>query len=225
MSIFCQRSLDFLYFNYKHNSKAWYHEHREDFARYLSIPFRTLVEQMAPHMLEIDSQIITEPKSVVSRLYKDLRFAKDKSCLYRDHMWLTFMRGTSESSGLPGFFFELSPYGFRYGCGYYMAGAQSMSAIRELALNDSLSFQKAKKCYEEQSIFTLVGEDFKKPHYPDYPEDMRLWLEKRDMCFIASSQDIDMLFSDDLATQLAEQFALIKPLYDLMISAESLAKK
>ena len=75
MTPFCQRSLDFLYFNNKYNSKAWYQEHRDDFKQYLSLPFTDLAVALAPAMLKIDGQMLTEPKSIISRLYKDLRFA------------------------------------------------------------------------------------------------------------------------------------------------------
>ena len=225
MTTFTQRSLDFLYFNHKYNSKLWYQEHKEDFKQYLSFPFRDLVTAMSPRMLEIDEQMITEPKSIVSRLYKDLRFAKDKTSLYRDHMWLTFMRGANAMCGLPGYFFELSPYYCRYGCGYYMADAKSMASLRNLILSNAPVFQKAKECFENQSIFSLVGETFKKPRYADYPEDLSRWLEKKDICFIANSTDIDLLFSPNLADVLCDRFETIKPLYDLMMTAESLAER
>ena len=225
MTPFSQRSLDFLYFNHKYNSKLWYQEHKEDFKQYLSFPFRDLVTAMSPRMLEIDEQMITEPKSIVSRLYKDLRFAKDKTSLYRDHMWLTFMRGTNAMCGLPGYFFELSPYNFRYGCGYYMADAKSMASLRNLILSNAPVFQKAKECFENQSIFSLVGETYKKPRYADYTEDLSRWLEKKDICFIANSTDIDLLFSPNLADVLCDRFETIKPLYDLMMTAESLVER
>lgn len=225
MTTFTQRSLDFLYFNNKYNSKLWYAEHKEDFKQYLAVPFRDLVTAMSPRMLEIDDKMITEPKSIVSRLYKDLRFAKDKTSLYRDHMWLTFMRGTNTGCGLPGFFFELSPYRFSYGCGYYMADAKSMTSLRNLILSNSPDFQKAKECFDKQSAFKMVGETFKKPRYADYPEDLSRWLEKKDICFIADSTDIDLLFSCNLANVLCEQFEMIKPIYDLMMTAESLTER
>ena len=225
MTTFTQRSLDFLYFNNKYNSKLWYAEHKEDFKQYLAVPFRDLVTAMSPRMLEIDDKMITEPKSIVSRLYKDLRFAKDKTSLYRDHMWLTFMQGTNAGCGLPGFFFELSPYKFSYGCGYYMADAKNMTSLRNLILSNSPDFQKAKECFDKQSAFKMVGETFKKPRYADYPEDLSRWLEKKDICFIADSTDIDLLFSCNLANVLCEQFEMIKPIYDLMMTAESLAER
>ena len=225
MTTFSQRALDFLYFNNKHNSKAWYAEHKEDFKQYLYAPFYELATQMTPDMLRIDADFIVEPKSIISRLYKDLRFAKDKTSLYRDCMWLTFMRDKNQMYGLPGYFFELSPYSFRYGCGYYCADAKSMASMRNLVLSNSKSFQKAKECFENQDIFDFVGETYKKPHYPDYPQDVSLWLEKKDMCFIAKSHDIDLLFSADLAITLCKQFEMIKPLYDFMMLAESMAER
>ncbi len=214
-----------MYFNHKCNSKLWYQQHKDDFKQYLSVPFRDLATAMAPRMLEIDEQMITEPKSIVSRLYKDLRFAKDKTSLYRDHMWLTFMRGTNVMCGLPSYFFEVSPYNFRYGCGYYMADAKSMASLRNLILSNSPVFQKAKECFENQSMFSLVGETYKKPRYADYSEDLSRWLEKKDICFIANSTDIDLLFSPNLADVLCDRFEMIKPLYDLMMTAESLAER
>ena len=224
MTPFCQRSLDFLYFNNKYNSKAWYQEHRDDFKQYLSLPFTDLAVALAPAMLKIDGQMLTEPKSIISRLYKDLRFAKDKTSLYRDHMWLTFMRDKNVC-GAPGFFFEISPYNFRFGCGYYMADAKSMASLRNLILSNAPVFQKAKECFENQSIFSLVGETFKKPRYADHPEDLSRWLEKKDICFIANSTDIDLLFSPNLADVLCDRFETIKPLYDLMMTAESLTER
>lgn len=225
MTTFSQRSLDFLYFNHKHNSKAWYQQHKEDFKTYLSSPFHDLAVSLAPSMLQIDSQIITEPKSIVSRLYKDLRFAKDKTSLYRDHMWLTFMRGTNAGCGLPGFFFEVSPYNFQYGCGYYMADAKSMASLRNLILADSPVFQKAKECFDNQTSFKMVGETYKKPRYQNYSEDLQQWLERKDICFIATSFDVELLFSSNLPAHLAHEFESIKPIYDLMMTAESMTER
>ena len=70
-----------------------------------------------------------------------------------------------------------------------------------------------------------MGETYKKPRYADYTEDLSKWLEKKDICFIANSTDIDLLFSPNLADVLCDRFETIKPLYDLMMTAESLAER
>ena len=67
MTTFTQRSLDFLYFNNKYNSKLWYQEHKEDFKQYLSIPFRDLVCEMSPRMLEIEGRITVQNAPTASK--------------------------------------------------------------------------------------------------------------------------------------------------------------
>ena len=66
MTTFTQRSLDFLYFNNKYNSKLWYAEHKEDFKQYLAVPFRDLVTAMSPRMLEIDDKMRTQKHRVAT---------------------------------------------------------------------------------------------------------------------------------------------------------------
>lgn len=106
-----------------------------------------------------------------------------------------------------------------------MADAKSMASLRNLILSNSPAFQKAKECFETQTDFSLVGETFKKPRYADYPEDLSRWLEKKDICLIANSTDADLLFSDKLADFLCDKFESIKPVYDLMMTAEALVER
>lgn len=227
MTYFCQRSVDFLYFNHKHNSKTWYAEHREDYKEYLLRPFQDLTVALAPTMLSIDEQFIVDPKigGTISRIYKDLRFAKDKTSLYRDVMWLTFIRDKNCNHGLPGYFFELSPYMFRYGCGYYCADGASMKSARNLILQNSKTFSDAKQCYENQDVFKMYGECYKQSHYPEQPECVREWLDRKYIGFIAESRDIEQLCSPSLSDMLAQRFLSIKPIYDFMMTAESLAER
>lgn len=222
---FCQRSIDFLYFNHKHNSKAWYAEHREDFKKYLSVPFCDLATALEPTMRQIDPKIICNPKAngTVSKLNKDLRFAKDKTCLYRDTMWMTLMREKSFDLCQPAYFFEISPYRVRYGCGFYWEDGATVKTVRKLILENAPIFQKAKECYDSQNEFTLFGEEYKKDMFADAPEGAREWLNKKYLCVIAQSQDIDFLCSPDLADNLARKFLQIKPIYDFLSTAQEIA--
>lgn len=221
--MFTQRSLDFLYFNHKYNSKTWYAGHKEDFNEYLVKPFCELVSRLAPTMLSIDPLFIVEPKidKSISRIYRDMRYASD-GYLYRDRMWCTFLRDKKLYDGLPGFFFELSPYGFRYGCGYYRADGESIKNFRQLILDNSPEYQNALACYKNQSLFTLYGERLKTSKYPDLPQDAQEWLMLKNAGLLTESTDINLLFSENLAEILAERFLSVKPFYDMLAKAEAL---
>lgn len=219
--MFCQRSIDFLYFNHKNNSRQWYAEHKDDYKKYLVKPFEELVCALTPSMLKIDGRFITEPKVnyTISRLYRDLRFSADKT-LYRDHMWLIFARDKKLYNGVPAFYFELTPYNASYGCGYYSADNSSMQSFRDLIIKDSPIFKEAFECYKSQTTFKLEGECYKTNKYPQYSSDIQDWLNRRTVCFISKINDTDFLFSPDLADTLAKEFTSIAPLYRMMIEAE-----
>ncbi|MDE6302927.1 MAG: DUF2461 domain-containing protein, partial [Clostridia bacterium] len=160
--MFTQRAIDFLYFNHKYNSKSWYQEHKDDYKEFLVKPFVELVEALTPTMLSIDDKFIVEPKvdRTISRLYRDMRYASD-GYLYRDRMWCMFARDKKLYNGLPGYFFEISPYGFSYGCGYYQADGQSVKNFRQLILDNSPEYKAAMKSVKNQNVFSVYGETLK----------------------------------------------------------------
>lgn len=219
--MFTQRTLDFLYFNHKYNSKAWYQEHKADYQEYCVKPFAELVTALTPTMLSIDDKFIVDPKvdKTISRIYKDMRYSSD-GYLYREKMWFVFLRDKKLYNGLPGYFFEISPYGFTYGCGYYQADGQSIKNFRQMILDGSSEYKKALACYKAQSVFKIYGDDLKISKYPERTQEEQMWLNKKNIGLEARSQNIDLLFGVNLAETLAEQFLSIKPFYDMMLKAE-----
>ena len=71
----------FLVENRLHDSKPWFEAHREVYNKTVLEPLRGLVREMAPVMLTIDSELITQPAvgKTISRIFRDTRFSKDKS--------------------------------------------------------------------------------------------------------------------------------------------------
>ena len=219
--MFTQRALDFLYFNHKYNSKTWYQEHKDDYKEFLVKPFVELVEALTPTMLSIDDKFIVEPRidRTISRIYRDMRYATD-GYLYRDSMWCMFARDKKLYNGLPGYYFELSPYRFQYGCGYYQADGQSVKNFRQLILDNSPEYKAAMKSVKNQSVFSVYGEMLKTSRYPDYPPEAQDWLDRKNIGLLTESKDIDLLMSENLADVLAKQFLSVKPFYDMMLKAE-----
>lgn len=222
--MFTQRSLDFLYFNHKYNSSEWYNEHKQDYIDYLLTPFKQLVEALTPAMLSIDPQFITEPKvdRAISRLYKDMRFSKD-GYKYRENMWCLFIRDKKLYNGLPGYYFDLSPYSFSYGCGYYQADGESIKNFRTLVAEDSKEFRAARKCLQNQNYFSLYGNEIQLPKkYAALPDSSKKWLSLDNLGVSAECKDADLLFSDALPEFLAERFKDIIPFYQLLLKAENM---
>ncbi len=216
-----QKTLEFLFRNRMEDSREWFNEHREDYREYVLGPLARLVEDLAPGMLKIDPQFITEPKvdRCISRIYRDVRFSRDKS-LYRENCWVIFIRDKKLYNGLPAFYFEVDPAQFAYGMGYYQASSASMQSIRNLILAGTPAFKQSLKAYKNQDIFRIEGECYKRSKYPDQPEELREWLDRKSLSFNASNVNKKILFSDSLGDFLLEGFRKLAPVYHFLLTAE-----
>jgi uncharacterized protein (TIGR02453 family) len=218
---FSKASIEFLVENRLQDSRDWYKDHKDRYNKVLLEPFVELVDRLAPDMLEIDPQLITEARidRTLSRIYRDTRFSKDKM-LYRDNMWLVFMREKKLYEGLPAFYFDMSPQEFSYGMGYYQASTASMEAIRRLVLADAPAFLVADNAFRNQTVFGMEGDSYKKSRHPNASENQRDWLDKKSISFNHHSDDQDVLFSDRLASVLLEGFRILAPIYEFLCLAE-----
>ena len=219
-----QATLDFLFTNHMNDSREWFIEHKDDYYRLVVEPLAELVIRLTPGMLKIDRRFITEPKidRTISRIYRNMRIQQNRSRgRYRPNCWIVFTRDKNLYHGLPAYFLELDPAGFTYGMGYYQASTETMRTLRAMLLAGEPAAKKALKAFEKQSVFTLEGEDFKRPHYADKPANLRPWLEKRNFSLLRESQDFDLLFSEQLADVLLEQFQAIAPVYDLLCAVDA----
>ena len=152
-----KETIEFLMENRVRNSRSWFLEHRAEYEKFVRRPLLELSERLAPAALGVDPQVAVSPVGrTISRINRDTRFSHDKS-LYRDVMWCVFERRGEEGCP-PGLFFEFSPDGFRYGCGYYCVPIAYMDALRELVLRDEPSYLAARRAYEKQKLFLLEGE-------------------------------------------------------------------
>ncbi len=215
--------MDFLFENSLNDSKAWFDGHKADYKRYVTEPFAELVNRLSQTMLGIDDKFICDPRKI-SRIYRDARYSKGKS-IFRDYVWYTFSRTRDAYRSLPGFYFSISPRGFDYGCGYYYAASATMQAMRELIINGDKSFVKALKAFEDQNVFELYGDMYKRGKYPDESEKKRNWLERKNIGLSCESKDFKLLFSDKLTEKVAADFKAVAPVYEFFMLADEKAKQ
>lgn len=219
---FSPDALRFLFENKINDSKTWFEEHRSQYKEYVYNPFVELVLELAPAMIEIDSKLITTPSKLISRVRRDTRFTKDKS-MYRDNAWLVFLRDKSQMSTSPCFWFEINQRGSSYGAGYYGATTESMSRMREMIINGHPAFLKALKCYESQNEFSIGGDMYKRSKFPGQPENLRQWLDRRNIFFECVQKDFELAFSRELPDILKKGFNALKPIYDFLCAVEYIA--
>ena len=223
---FSDKTTEFLFENRVTDSRLWFEEHRGEYEALVLEPLRQLVRDLTPAMLEIDPFFCCEPKigKCISRIFRDTRYSRDKH-IFRDAMWISFARSRIIAGGSPGFFFEVSPRGLMWGCGYYQASPETMDAYRQLVLQGDKRFLAAQRLLKKRPDLCLSDERYKRSKFPDAPEALRQWLDLKNVCLLASG-DVDALLpSPELPEVLAADFKAMRPLYELLMKAESMTVK
>ena len=76
--------------------------------------------------------------------------------------------------------------------------------------------------YKGQKIFEIGGTFYKKDHYPDSPEEDKIWLNSRNIFLFCGSKDFDLLYSEKLPEKIGKDFLKIAPVYNFFMKAEQL---
>jgi uncharacterized protein (TIGR02453 family) len=89
--IFTRATFQFFRDLARNNKKVWMDANRERYQEFVVEPFRRLLEEVSPTVLQLDSRFDTTGRSGsnFSRINRDIRFAKDKTP-YRAQMYLKF---------------------------------------------------------------------------------------------------------------------------------------
>ena len=216
---FSAKSQDLLFEVWSRNDRDWYHENKGDIKSYVMEPFAQLVRDLQPTMLEIDPLMDCSEKRI-ARVYRDARVIGNGP-FFRDHIWCTMGRGKDLMYGYPPFYCELSAREFRYGMGYYLPAKETLESIREMILSEDKVFRKAFSAHRKQKVFTLVGESYKRNHFPDAPEMYWDWLNRKTFSWICEIKDEAVIYSEGLAQIVAEGFRQIAPIYQFLLKAEN----
>ncbi|MGL4942231.1 MAG: DUF2461 family protein [Thermoguttaceae bacterium] len=219
---FSQQTIDFLVENRRRNSRDWFVKHRREYTDFVINPFRELVTDLTDVLLAIDPRfsIIPQVNRSISRLNRDTRFSSDKS-LYRDVMWCVFMREKKLFNGFPGFYFELHPGGYRYGCGYYVASKETMESLRQQVVVRTPAFLEAHEAFRRQRRFVNASPMYCRSRDASQPADIRAWLDMKSPHFVRERDDVTETFSPKLVSILETGFCVLAPIYHFFLQVEN----
>lgn len=219
---FTPQMLDFLAENHIRNSKEWYEAHKEDYRQLVVQPYYELIEQMAPTMTAIDPLFVTQPSRCLSRVRRDTRYTKNKD-LYRDHAWIVFRHAKKRLGSALCYYFGVDQDSWGYGVGYYDIPRDVLAECQDMILKEDLHFRKAFSAMKNGN-FRLEGEFYKRPKYPDAPEEYQDWLNRKQLNVSFDSDDFDLLFAGGFYDKMIADIQKMRPFYEFLQNAEERAR-
>jgi uncharacterized protein (TIGR02453 family) len=123
---FPKEGLDFLRGLKRNNRRPWFQKRKDDYEQYVKAPMVEFVMALAH---DLPPEYVADPAKSIFRIYRDVRFSKDKSP-YKTHAAAHFPpRGKPRGLGA-GLYFHISPDEVWIGGGYYAPTPQEALAVR-----------------------------------------------------------------------------------------------
>ena len=214
MSQIQKSSLKFLKDLEKNNNRDWFTKNKD---RYLEAyeNMQEFASSLMAEMQKHDNIVEVSPKKTLFRIYRDVRFSKDKSP-YKSHMAGSLTRDTPWLRG--GYYFGIQPGGkSMMGAGFWNPNKEDLKLIRDQISADPAPLRKILKSKKFKDTFgELQGEKLKTCPKGFDKEDpaVDLLRHKQFLTYVKykDSEVTDKAF----VKRLVKDYKAIRPFFDYM---------
>lgn len=197
------------------NSKIFYDEHKEEIKSGVTKPLYALISDLEPTLKKIDPEMCLIPSKMISRIRRDTRYTRDKS-LYRENVWIMFMRHKKLWYHQPCMWFEMSPNGMNWGVGIYDCRPAVMERFRKKLDEKGEEFLKAADSATKvgaRPSFTL----YKKDKSEGKDQRLKLYYNAKELYFISPLYSLETLFDGNAEQQLEKAIKAYAPMYKFLM--------
>lgn len=126
---FSNEALKFLRGLKRNNDREWFAARKDIYERELKAPMLTLVAEINDAMIDFAPENVRAPQKAIMRIYRDIRFSKDKRP-YKIHQGVWWARQGMEKTSGGGFYFDVSGTEVTIAAGTFMPEREQLLAIR-----------------------------------------------------------------------------------------------
>ncbi|MDO9000788.1 MAG: DUF2461 domain-containing protein [Bacteroidota bacterium] len=154
------------------NNRDWFEKNKPNYLK-AKEEFEAFVQEIIEGISKFDKRISPDMKAkdCTFRIYKDVRFSKDKTP-YKNNMGASINPGGKKSI-VPGYYFHLQPGGNFIAGGVWMPEPEILNAIRQeidynsaplLKILNSASFKKYYKGVDDEGALKTAPKGYDKEH-------------------------------------------------------------
>jgi uncharacterized protein (TIGR02453 family) len=198
------------------NERTWFEGHKGAFEK-ARLTFEKLVDELIRRLSAFEETTGLTAKDCVMRIYRDIRFSKDKTP-YKTWMAALIAPG-GRRSGQCGYGLHLGPNNTMAGGGLWEPRPEQLALFRQAIDRDSRAFSDLIEAPEFVRTFGgLRGEKLKgapRGYAKDHPAAEMLKLKE---VYVVRSFPDRAVIADDFVDQLVATFRVMKPFLDYLNS-------
>jgi uncharacterized protein (TIGR02453 family) len=144
----------------RNNNREWFTKNKERYVEDVQQPVLDFVESVGPGLNKISKNFIADPRpsgGSMFRIYRDVRFSKDKSP-YKTAVGVSFGHRGARDVHYPGFYLHLEPGEVFVGAGLWQPDTKTATMIRESIVERPAAWKKAAHTAPFSKSYTLMEE-------------------------------------------------------------------
>jgi uncharacterized protein (TIGR02453 family) len=151
----------------QNNNREWFEAHKDDYRSYLLEPAQDFVVALGERLKLLSPEIAydtrTNGSGSIMRIYRDLRFSKDKTP-YNTNLRVVFWQGAGKKTENPGFFFGMDAQGAALYGGMHGFPKPVLSVYQEAVADDALGaeLEAALAPLRSAGVYEIGGERYKR---------------------------------------------------------------
>ena len=221
MAYFTQDYLDFFKELAANNHKDWFHANKKRYELSVKEPFNVFVQDIIDQTAKVDDRFEGKAKDAVFRVYRDVRFSKDKTPYKLQMSAVVAPGGKKEGMGIPGMYLELGPAHFRFYSGIYQPEKEMLYRIREHIIKHASEFNKLVTDADFVKRFGEIRGEKNKV----LPKEFKAAAEKQPLIFnkqfyFFAELPPETILRDDFADIIMEYFHASNPMREFLTKAQ-----
>jgi uncharacterized protein (TIGR02453 family) len=131
----------------RHNNRSWFQTNKPRYESVVLEPAVAFAREVAPGLAKMSPHMVADARPYggsISRIYRDVRFSKDKSP-YRTNVGIHFahVNAATSEEHLPGVYLHLEPGESMVGAGVWRPSAEGLGLIRDRIVAQPKAWAKA----------------------------------------------------------------------------------
>ena len=151
---FPKQGLAFLRSLKRNNTRTWFEKRKDEYEQLVKLPMQSLISDLRPPFRSFAPEFDVNPKRSIFRIYRDVRFSKDKRP-YKTNVAAHFvLRGKPKGVSGSGYYLNIEPGEVYAGAGIYMPAGDQLKKIRRAVAERSEEFLEI---VNERSFTKMFG--------------------------------------------------------------------
>jgi len=136
------------------NNRDWFAENKKHYEHTVKKPFEVFITDMIARIKKDDTKVQIEAKDAIFRIYRDIRFSKDKTP-YKMQVSAIISPGGRKDKLTPGMYLEFGPEHVRVYGGVYQPAKDDLYNLRSYIMTHDSEFNKVLK---DKKFVEMYGE-------------------------------------------------------------------